>query len=93
MATHDELSVRCIICLRHFELSRTALCRCVEVRRHFVCRADLDTWVWSDTGLLVPCLTCNAFNAPFSRLTPEDASDSTLELEGLRLKLEGLRLY
>jgi hypothetical protein len=92
MATHDELSIQCIICLQHFELPRTALCSCVEVRRHFICHADLDTWVWSDTGLLVPCPACT-FNAPLARPAPEDVSDSMLELEGICLKLEGLHLY
>eukprot|EP00291_Cryptomonas_curvata_P009131 CAMPEP_0172191710 /NCGR_PEP_ID=MMETSP1050-20130122/23878_1 /TAXON_ID=233186 /ORGANISM="Cryptomonas curvata, Strain CCAP979/52" /LENGTH=68 /DNA_ID=CAMNT_0012866841 /DNA_START=18 /DNA_END=225 /DNA_ORIENTATION=- len=34
-----------------------------------------------------------AFNAPLARPTPEDVPDSKRELDGLRLKFEGLRLY
>jgi hypothetical protein len=87
MGMHDELSVRCIICLQHFEVYRSALCCCVEVP-HFVCNADLDTWVWSDSGLVIPCPACNALDSRLASPTPEEDFD----LEGLCLQLEGLRL-
>jgi hypothetical protein len=89
---NDELSVQCIICLQHFEPCCEARCMCVE-SRHFVCNADLDAWVLSDHGLLIPCPLCNTYTAPLARPTPVDVFDTEWELEGLRLKLEGLRLY
>jgi hypothetical protein len=58
-------NAQCIICMQHFEPHCGALCSSASVQ-HFVCDADLSSWVWSNLcgkancAAGIPCPQCNA---------------------------------
>jgi hypothetical protein len=81
--------VQCIICLQHFEPSRGAMCSSVKVR-HFVCDADLEHWVWSNSSFgriddaeKIPCPECSAayHDATLARHIADDVFEMYMQMK------------